>query len=84
MQLTRSSAIAEGLRNMPCQLKECTNVRRIAFDKFSNRQMTLGSFKVTENGTKICTGHCGLLLVLALSRFRQLSVSFGVYHHPSS
>ena len=45
---TRSSAIAEGPRDAPCQLNRAkcrANVRRIAFDKSYNRPMT---FKVTQ------------------------------------
>jgi len=52
---TRSSAIAEGPRDAPCQLKSYEishNFRRIAFDKTCNRRMTSRSSKVTGNGQK--------------------------------
>ena len=45
---TRSSAIAEGTRDAPCQLNRAkcrTNVRRIAFDKSCNRPIT---FKISR------------------------------------
>jgi len=50
--LTRSSDIAEGPRDAPCQLNRAkcrTNVRRIAFDKSCIRRMT---FKVIQGHWK--------------------------------